>query len=763
MGISFIMGHMDRKQRNRNQLNVELLLKALLAMALVLSISAILRRRNIHLENQNTAFAQEKTAAPQAETAAPATTPAVTYFQNVSEKGSFSYEPDNATNFISGWTAYSKDGAITPTLTFNQAQIEVASGGPTRESSYLSLGGLHFPADTAVNVSFTASSTLNSEIRVMAFEGASGASVGDQSFSITGQDQNYSFSFTSASEIWDGIVTFYYGGSGDYHSLTFKNIRILPSTMDESVRVNQAGYVSANRKQCTFSNASGDFFDVVEQGTGNVVYTGAIVSKGADEFSGETNGIGDFSSLQTEGTYYIRTQTGQISPSFTIAADPYDSLSRDLLHFFLLQRCGMDLDEASAGALAHAACHSAAGLLYGTESTADVHGGWHDAGDFGRYVKTGAKAAMDLMLAYMYAPSLWSDDTASPDAGNGTADILDEVRYELEWMLRMQTSDGSVYARATSAFFPDDFLSPADDSSQVYVLPADTSATGSFAGAMATASIVYKSIDPDFSNQCLQAASKAWDYLKSESDHKYMDNPDDITSGNYRDASDSDNRFFASAALYAAAKDSKYLEKAKQLYEADAVVSQGISWDEVGEYGAWMLVSCSDLSSADADFFATLKNGITSQADLVLSQGSNSYGYSGVHYVGGSNLREADNGIALALAGCVSGDQKYWDGAMDHLSYLLGRNAMNLCFVSGEGTHSPTSIHNRLYLSLNSVPAGAVVGGPDADREDDMTRALADNTAPSKMYVDSYKSYSTNEPSIYYNSSVLALTTLMRQ
>lgn len=77
--------------------------------------------------------------------------------------------------------------------------------------------------------------------------------------------------------------------------------------------------------------------------------------------------------------------------------------------------------------------------------------------------------------------------------------------------------------------------------------------------------------------------------------------------------------------------------------------------------------------------------------------------------------------------------------------------------------HSPTSIHNRLYLSLNSVPAGAVVGGPDADREDDMTEALSDGTAPAKMYVDSYRSYSTNEPSIYYNSSVLALVTLMRQ
>lgn len=760
--ISFIMGHMDKKQRDRNRLNVELLLKAMLAVALVLSISVILRRRNIHLEDRNTTLAQEKTAAPEASaTATPA--PAVSYFQIVSEKGSFSYEPDNATGFVSSWTAYSQDGAITPTLSYDQAQIEVASGGSTRESSYLSLGGLHFPVDTEVSVSFSASATADSEIRVMTFDGSTGASVADQTFSITGQEQNYSFSFTSPSEIPDGIVTIYYGGSGDYHSLTFRNIRILPSSMDESVRVNQAGYVSANRKECTFSNASGDFFDVVEQGTGNVVYTGAIVSRGADEFSGETTGIGDFSSLQTEGSYYIRTQTGQISPVFTIAADPYAALSQDLLHFFVLQRCGMDLDSATAGALAHAACHSAPALLYGTESTADVHGGWHDAGDFGRYVKTGAKAVMDLMMAYMYAPSLWSDDTASPDAGNGTADILDEVRYELEWMLRMQTSDGSVYARATAAFFPGDFLNPADDDSQIYVLPADTSATGSFAGVMATASIVYESIDPAFSQQCLEAASRAWDYLKSEQDHKYMDNPDEITSGNYRDASDSDNRFFASAALYAAAKDSKYLETAKQLYEADAVAAQGLSWDEVGEYGAWMLVSCSDLSSADAAFFTLLKNGITTQADLVLSQASNGYGYSGVAYVGGSNLREADNGIACALAGYVSADQKYWDGAMNHLSYLLGRNALNLCFVSGEGTHSPTSIHNRLYLSLNSVPAGAVVGGPDADREDDMTEALSDGTALAKMYVDSYRSYSTNEPSIYYNSSVLALVTLMRQ
>ena len=189
---------MDKKQRDRNQLNVELLLKAMLAVALVLSISVILRRRNIHLEDRNTTLAQEKTAAPEA-TATPA--PAVSYFQNVSEKGSFSYEPDNATGFVSSWTAYSQDGAITPTLSYDQAQIEVASGGSTRESSYLSLGGLHFPVDTEVSVSFSASATADSEIRVMAFDGSTGASVADQTFSITGQEQNYSFSFTSGNKM----------------------------------------------------------------------------------------------------------------------------------------------------------------------------------------------------------------------------------------------------------------------------------------------------------------------------------------------------------------------------------------------------------------------------------------------------------------------------------------------------------------------------------------------------------------------------------
>lgn len=757
------MGHMDKKNRNQNQLNVDLMLKAMLAAALVLSISAILRKRDRMLEKQTTAVAEEKTALPQESAPVVTAAPSVSYFQNVVSKGDFSYTPDNASSFASGWTVYTQDGSMNSSMTFDQAQIEVTNAGSRQESSYLSHGGIHFPENGTVTVSFTASATINGEIRIMAFQGTTGASLGEQTFSLGPSEQNYSFSFTSPTSIWDGIVTIYFGGGDVYHSLKFRQIRILSSSPDESVRVNQAGYPGNAQKLCTFSKEAGDFFDVVEQSSGNIIYTGAIVSKGDDAFSGEMNGIGDFSAVKDAGSYYIRSQTGDVSPVFTIGADPYAGLSSDLLHFFVLQRCGQELNETVAGALAHGACHTENALLYGLDTPMDVHGGWHDAGDFGRYVKTGAKAAMDLMLAYMYAPDLWSDHTQSPDADNVVADILDEVRYELAWMLRMQQSDGSVFARASAKFFPGDFLNPADDDSKVYVLPADTSATGSFAGTMATAAILFAPMDASFSKQCQQAAQNAWNYLKSEPDHKYMDNPDDITSGNYRDSSDQDNRFFAAAALYAATGDAQYLAQAKQLYEKDAAVSQGYSWDQCGAYGTWMLAACSNLVKTDADFFSAMKGVIVSQGDFALAQAGNSYGFSGTAYVGGSNLREANNGIACALAGYISGEQQYWDGAMTHLSYLLGRNALNLCFVTGEGSHHPASVHNRLYLSLNAVPAGAVVGGPDADREDSIIASLPADTAPAKAYVDTYKSYSTNEPAIYSNSSVLALTTLLRK
>ena len=122
----------------------------------------------------------------------------------------------------------------------------------------------------------------------------------------------------------------------------------------------------------------------------------------------------------------------------------YKKVFLQACRMFYLQRCGCRLSEELAGGYAHPACHTPAARIYGTEQFADVSGGWHDAGDYGRYVVPAAKAVADLMLAYTTAPSVFSESLNIHDSASGEPDILTEIRYELEWMRKMQHADGGV-------------------------------------------------------------------------------------------------------------------------------------------------------------------------------------------------------------------------------------------------------------------------------------------------------------------------------
>lgn len=142
----------------------------------------------------------------------------------------------------------------------------------------------------------------------------------------------------------------------------------------------------------------------------------------------------------------------------------------------------------------------------------DVSGGWHDAGDYGRYVVTGAKTIADLLYAYQTAPQLFQDDTGIPESENGVPDILDEARYEIEWMLKMQDRSGGVHHKVTRAAFPG-YVMPEKETDELIVTSISTTATADFCGTMALVYEFYQEIDADFAKQCLDAGEKAWDFL----------------------------------------------------------------------------------------------------------------------------------------------------------------------------------------------------------------------------------------------------------
>lgn len=166
-----------------------------------------------------------------------------------------------------------------------------------------------------------------------------------------------------------------------------------------SVKVNQLGYKASDYKKATVTTKDATSFDVIDVASGESVYQGKLSDNMFDSAASENYKIADFSELVTEGTYKVVTDTGLESYEFDIKDNVYDDIYKDTVLMLYKQRCGVATDKAIAGDYAHGVCHNETAVVWGTETAIDVSGGWHDAGDYGRYVVSGAKTVADLFLA----------------------------------------------------------------------------------------------------------------------------------------------------------------------------------------------------------------------------------------------------------------------------------------------------------------------------------------------------------------------------
>lgn len=168
------------------------------------------------------------------------------------------------------------------------------------------------------------------------------------------------------------------------------------------VKVNQIGYATADKKTVIFSDLDEDdtTFQVINVDTNKSVYDGKISERALNVSANEWNNNGDFSDVKDKGTYKIVTGKGEESYAFTIGDGIYDDTFKSIVKMLYLQRCGMELTSDKAGEFAHPVCHNTQATVYGTSKKVDVSGGWHDAGDYGRYVVSGAKTVADLLLAF---------------------------------------------------------------------------------------------------------------------------------------------------------------------------------------------------------------------------------------------------------------------------------------------------------------------------------------------------------------------------
>ncbi|MCL2499847.1 MAG: glycoside hydrolase family 9 protein [Defluviitaleaceae bacterium] len=505
-----------------------------------------------------------------------------------------------------------------------------------------------------------------------------------------------------------------------------------------AIRINQLGYRPDDVKKATVT-LNAKTFRVQRSSDRSVAYEGTVGPALHDAPSGETVRVADFSALTEEGTYMLYVGDTPSYP-FRISDNPYDGLRAALLGFFHYQKCGVDLD---CGIWSHPACHTSLATVYGTEIKKDVSGGWHDAGDYGRYVVPAAKAVADLLLAHELAPK--------PDA-----ELLDAVWFELEWMLKMQDEEtGGVYHKVSCHHFNALDEMPHNERAELVLCPVTSTATATFAAVMAMAS----RFCPDKKERLLSAAQNAWDWLTANPDAPMFKNPEGVFTGGYGDRSDKDERFWAACELFAATGGEAFHD-----YIKSDEIHTGLGWNQVGTYGiVAYLYHAKD--RADAPLTARMEETLLTVCRQIMNPYKNDpYGVSlGDEYRWGSNMTVGNHAMTLLLARPFTKHAaEYTQAALDHLHYLLGRNPVSYSYITGFGANPALYPHHRPSVAMGQAVPGMVVGGPNKfTQQDPALKEHCTGFPPSKCYVDHKDSYSGNEITIYWNSPVYFMAAVL--
>ncbi len=229
----------------------------------------------------------------------------------------------------------------------------------------------------------------------------------------------------------------------------------------------------------------------------------------------------DFSTYKTPGTYYVNDGVYK-SENFVINENVYSDVLKTVFKTYYYQRCGTP--KASPYALTgytDTKCHQQDSLCKSISSPTNtalfrnMKGGWHDAGDYNKYINFTYATLIDLLNAYEYNPEAWNDKMDIPESNNGIPDLLDEVKFELDWMQKMQQTDGGINCVVGVQNFASASPPSADLASRYYG-PATTSASLTTVAVFAYAAKQFKKIDnanaQAYSSSLRSKAIKAWNW-----------------------------------------------------------------------------------------------------------------------------------------------------------------------------------------------------------------------------------------------------------
>ena len=439
------------------------------------------------------------------------------------------------------------------------------------------------------------------------------------------------------------------------------------------ILVDQLGYMAASTKIAIFKGKElPDVFYVIDAESSNCVYTGHLVSQGYNQVLDEYNSYGDFTDLQTPGEYYIEAPVLGRSYSFSIGDQVYDGIFEEACKQYYYNRCGMTLTAEYAGENAHNACHAGKAFLQEDASVSlDVTGGWHQDEKGQKNVVTAAQTMSTMLLSYELYENAFTDDLGIPESGNGIPDILDEVRYEVEWMLKMQDQQtGAVYAGLKVYVANGDAPGRTTD---IYVESATPEAERAFAMALAKFSYLYQRFDNEYATNCLKAADRAWKHAELyETD---MEEKEDKW------------KFAAATELYRAAGQVSYHRYVKDY------LNTAEYWNDPDEI---VLLGCvtyiSTKQPVDFKLCGHVMEMLMDQAEKIADAAKSSI------YLTSGNKEQDNNSqlllemMYLTVVNHIITNQEYETIIEDHLHYFLGRNDKAVSYIDNAGKSSYESI-----------------------------------------------------------------------
>ena len=425
-----------------------------------------------------------------------------------------------------------------------------------------------------------------------------------------------------------------------------------------------------------------------------------------------------------------------------VSEKPYHDIATGALRLFYLIRSGVAIEQGGVynRPLGHADTHvlvhnSAASPLRPAGTIISSPLGWYDAGDYNKYVVNSAFSIGLMFAVYEQQRNYFAQlNTNIPESNNATPDFLDEMMFNLKWLMTMQDPyDGGVYHKLTTPNF-EGFIMPTDCKQTRYVVQKSVTATLDFAAVMADAARLFEPYQqdyPGFSAQAVAMAERAYQWAKASPMAFYrqrqLKDPA-VSTGEYGDRSANDEFFWAASALYRLTGSKQYLDDARRL-QPDRFTTP--AWGNVASLGAleWLAADGSPLGEVmlrqlTAYCDEAVKDVETSSFQSPYGNKPRDFGWGCL----GENC--CCQAMLLLYADKLTGSTKYRRYALQNADYLLGRNA--------------------------PFP-GMLVGGPNPGQQDRQNIKIPyPSKVPDESYLDDTESYASNEIAINWNASLVA-------